>query len=260
MRTVFAALLVLGAILFLKLVDGGSQGTTYVLQTGYVQVTPSLLPAPTVNYGELSSTAQITDGFRRKKAAGYLILVNWENPLSSEERPDNMVSMDDVFSEDTVIENKDCSINRAAGEAAKEMFKAAKKQGIGRYMITSGYRSVSYQNTLFQARVAQDPDYANNPYINPVKVLPGSCSEHATGLAIDILSEDYDAADEGYADTPEGKWLEENAYKYGFILRYPKDKEHMTGVIYEPWHYRYVGVEAAAEIYERGLCLEEYVE
>ena len=105
----------------------------------------------------------------------------------------------------------------------------------------------------------EDPDYGQDPYKNPVKVLPGKCSEHPTGLAVDILSEKYQEANEGYADTAEGRWLRENAHTYGFILRYPEKKEQITGVIYEPWHYRYVGAEAAAEIYEKGLCLEEYV-
>ena len=145
---------------------------------------------------------------------------------------------------------------RPPGKAAALMFKDAKSQGIGKYFITSAYRCVSYQDTLFQARVEQDPDYANDPYTDPVKVLPGKISEHATGLALDILSDNYKDADDGYADTPEGQWLLNNVHKYGFILRYPKDKEHITGVIYEPWHFRYVGVEAATEMYHLGLCLE----
>ncbi len=90
--------------------------------------------------------------------------------------------------------------------------------------------------------------------------MPGCMSEHTTGLALDILSENHETANDAYGETPEGRWLVENAHRYGFILRYPEGKEHITGVIYEPWHYRYVGVEAATEIWERGICLEEYLE
>ncbi len=88
--------------------------------------------------------------------------------------------------------------------------------------------------------------------------MPGY-SEHATGLSLDITSEDYQNLDEKQADTAESKWLAENCYKYGFILRYPPEKADITGIIYEPWHYRYVGKEAAKEIKEKGITLEEYL-
>ena len=90
--------------------------------------------------------------------------------------------------------------------------------------------------------------------------MPGNCTEHATGLALDILAVSYEKSNDDYAKTDEGKWLLEHAHEYGFILRYPKDKEHITGVIYEPWHYRYVGKQAAEEIYEQNVCLEEYLD
>ena len=92
-----------------------------------------------------------------------------------------------------------------------------------------------------------------------VVARPGT-SEHNLGLACDIVALDYQNLDDGYAETPEAKWLYENCAKYGFILRYPPDKEDITGVIYEPWHFRYVGEQAAQEIMQRGICLEEYLE
>ena len=141
----------------------------------------------------------------------------------------------------------------------KRCFWRPNPREFGKYKLASAYRSIEYQDKLWQARIAKDPDYGSDPYKSPVKVVPERCSEHTTGLAIDILSECYENSDEGYADTPEGIWLYENAYKFGFILRYPKDKENITGVIFEPWHYRYVGKEAAGEIYSRGICLEEYL-
>jgi D-alanyl-D-alanine carboxypeptidase len=175
-------------------------------------------------------------------------------------RPADLVPLESVFSQDLVtIDNDDGSVNATAGAAARDMFQAARENGIGRYLITSAYRCVSYQEAFYQEALSEDPSYGDDPYNNPVRVLPGNCTEHTTGLAIDILSEAYRDADDGYADTAEGKWLAQNAHKFGFILRYPRNKQHLTGVIFEPWHYRYVGVEAATEIYELGLCLEEYV-
>ncbi len=88
--------------------------------------------------------------------------------------------------------------------------------------------------------------------------IPGT-SEHQTGLALDIVSSSYQLLNKEQENTPEQKWLIENSYKYGFILRYPSDKTNITGIEYEPWHYRYVGKETAKEITERGICLEEYL-
>lgn len=193
------------------------------------------------------------------KAEGLLILVNWDNPVPYD-RPENLVGLSEIFGDEVICVNPDGSIDAETGYAAKEMFLAAASEGIGKYKLASAYRSIEYQDKLWQARIDDDPSYGSNPYENPVKVVPGECSEHTTGLAIDILSECYGDSDEGYADTPEGIWLADNAYKFGFMLRYPKDKESITGVIFEPWHYRYVGKEAAGEIYNRGLCLEEYLE
>ena len=87
---------------------------------------------------------------------------------------------------------------------------------------------------------------------------PGT-SEHQTGLALDIVAAGYQILDEEQEDTAEQKWLMENSWKYGFILRYPSEKSDITGIGYEPWHYRYVGKAAAADIYRTGVCLEEYL-
>ncbi len=92
-----------------------------------------------------------------------------------------------------------------------------------------------------------------------VVTYPGT-SEHNLGLAVDIVSLDYQILDEKQADTLEIKWLVEHCSEYGFIFRYPEDKVHITGIIFEPWHFRYVGgVSAAKEIMENNLCLEEYL-
>ena len=91
-----------------------------------------------------------------------------------------------------------------------------------------------------------------------ISALPGT-SEHETGLAFDIVALSYQNLDRGYADTPEAKWLAENAVDYGFILRYPEGKEEVTGIIWEPWHYRYVGVSIARDVTGAGITLEEYL-
>ena len=87
---------------------------------------------------------------------------------------------------------------------------------------------------------------------------PGT-SEHQLGLAVDIVAESYPVLDAGQEDTPEQQWLMANSYRYGFVLRYPEGKSYITGIGYEPWHYRYVGVEAAEQMYRDDLCLEEYL-
>ena len=87
--------------------------------------------------------------------------------------------------------------------------------------------------------------------------VPGT-SEHELGLAVDLTDNDYRELDEAQEDTATQKWLMENSWRYGFILRYPNDKSEATGIIYEPWHYRYVGKATAKAVYESGLCLEEF--
>lgn len=193
------------------------------------------------------------------KVEEFLILVNWDHPVPYD-RPDDLVTLGEIFNDEVALTNSEGSINKEAGQAAKAMFSDALAQGIGRYKITSAYRSITYQDQLWNARREQDPTYGDDPYNTPVKVVPGNRSEHTTGLAIDILSEAHEQANDEFAKTQEGRWLAENAHKYGFILRYPKNKEHITGVIFEPWHYRYVGVDAATEMYEKNLCLEEYLQ
>ena len=115
--------------------------------------------------------------------------------------------------------------------------------------IVSGYRSYSMQEELFNKYKNIDGEQIANTY----SAKPGH-SEHQTGLAFDL---GYTLS--SFADTNEAKWLEENAHIYGFIIRYPKGKENVTGYIYEPWHVRYLGYEVALKVKKSGLCLEEYL-
>lgn len=144
----------------------------------------------------------------------------------------------------------------------ENMFLAAKKEGID-LRICSGYRGIQKQTISYNSKIEE---YLHSGYSQEHSkqlagkyIQPPGASEHHTGLAIDIVTVSYQRLDEGFADTNAGKWLAANAADYGFILRYPKDKEDITGIAYEPWHYRYVG-SYAKEITKSGLCLEEYVE
>ncbi len=131
-------------------------------------------------------------------------------------------------------------------------------------MVCSAYRSVERQDELFNEMlndyIAQGYSEEEAYEITSTIRTPHGCSEHSSGLAADIVAVDYQMLDDGYGETDEAKWLLEHAADYGFILRYPKEKEEVTGIIWEPWHYRYVGVENAKKIKASGLCLEEYLE
>lgn len=133
------------------------------------------------------------------------------------------------------------------------------------FWATSAYRSYDLQQEIFDKQIAlvkeENPNYTDEQakqQAATVVAIPGT-SEHQTGLAIDIVSNEHTALDEDSENSKAVKWLKENCYKYGFILRYPKGKEHITKITYEPWHYRYVGVEAATEITTKGITLEEYL-
>ena len=148
-------------------------------------------------------------------------------------------------------------------DAAKEMLADAKKAGL-HIDICSAYRSVERQEQVFgesmKERVKDGMSYwdaFNETALNVA--IPGT-SEHALGLALDLISNQYTELDERQETTAEAKWLKENCHKYGFILRYPPEKTNITGIIYEPWHYRYVGVEDATEIMKLGITLEEYLQ
>ena len=133
-------------------------------------------------------------------------------------------------------------------KAFKEMKAAADELGLD-LEVLSGFRSYETQKNLYNKYCEKDGKALADTY----SARPGH-SEHQTGLAIDVNS-----VKQSFANTPEGKWLKENCHKYGFILRYTQDKQSKTGYSYEPWHIRYVGKAAAKDIYESGLCLEEYL-
>ena len=135
--------------------------------------------------------------------------------------------------------------------AFEEMKKAAKKDGISIW-ISSGYRSYATQKSLYENYCKNDGVFVAETYS-----ARAGHSEHQTGLAIDVNKASSSAFENIYKDV--GVWLEENCWDFGFIIRYPKGKEHITGYIYEPWHIRYVGKDYAIKIKESALTLEEYL-
>lgn len=138
-------------------------------------------------------------------------------------------------------------VDATAESAFKKMQSAAASEGLNIY-ISSGFRSYDYQSGLYERYAQRDGYAAADRY----SARPGH-SEHQTGLAFDLNS-----IDDSFADTREGKWVAENCHKYGFIIRYPKGKEEITGYMYESWHIRYLGVDMATKVYESGKTLEEY--
>jgi len=143
------------------------------------------------------------------------------------------------------------------------MMEAARQDDVD-LLICSAYRSYDQQAYNLQRskegylQAGYSPEQA--AVIAGRYIAPAGGSEHQTGLAVDIVTPSYQILDDGYANTAAAQWLLENAADYGFILRYPRDKAEITGIWFEPWHYRYVGREAAGTIMEQGLCLEEYLE
>lgn len=144
-----------------------------------------------------------------------------------------------------------------------DMIQAAKDDGVT-LAICSPYRDLQYQEMLFNRKIRKymkrGLSYMEAYQLASQAVTVPNASEHQIGLALDIVTDTYVALNEGFAKTAAGKWLAENSCKYGFILRYPKGKEDITGIEYEPWHFRYVGAEAATLITEQGITLEEFWE
>lgn len=179
------------------------------------------------------------------------ILVNQQYPLPEDFEPKNLVYPNVRFLFDEMIEKR--MMREDAANALEEMFAAAEEDGI--YLAgVSAYRSRAVQAAIFNQYVETDGEEKAKTY----SAVPGT-SEHETGLAIDVSGSTGECAvSDCFANTEEAKWLEQNAYKYGYIIRYPKGKEDITGYKYEPWHIRYVGKELANELYKTNETLEEY--
>lgn len=179
-----------------------------------------------------------------------LTLVNFENTIPKD------------WKVDLVQLNNGQSVDRRIYDDLIAMLQAAKSEGLNP-LICSSYRTNEKQEQLYQNKVSE---YLSQGYSKVEAsdkaafwvARPGT-SEHQLGLAVDIVSTKNQRLDRSQENTVEQQWLIQNSWKYGFVLRYPTNKNSITGVGYEPWHYRYVGKEHAKKINELGVCLEEYV-
>lgn len=183
-------------------------------------------------------------------AQDVLRLVNKEN-LLEKNYPDQKVEIYRLVKVTAPVTKGTPELRSVANEAMCEMFEAAKKEGIELY-VGSAYRSYRTQEVIHYNRKKE------LGYDDGFTQIAGG-SEHQTGLAADVVSWEYkDKFQQSFGEKKEGIWLRENCARYGFIIRYPKDKEEITGVQYEPWHVRYVGREAAEYIMESNITLEEF--
>lgn len=231
-----------------------TQSTTAKIGTGsfYDNVTyrsPTAQPADIFKHGRnlmlLNNDYELPEDFEWD-------LVYWKNGKSVDALSLNSPEYDSVD-----------AVDRAAYQPLKDLFKAAEEAGVPLELV-SAYRSISLQDRLFTRSVNS---YINQGYTkqqaiekaNYARTFSGT-SEHNTGLGFDILQKGSYYLTTSFEKTAQFKWLMENAEDYGFILRYQKDKIDITGIMYEPWHFRYVGVEHAKKINELGICLEEYIE
>lgn len=190
--------------------------------------------------------------------AEYLILVNTENRLSSTDVPPDLTDVVDTRGDRATLQM------RLAAEKALEAFlREAREYGYSDVTVTSAYRSYNTQDYLFNYYVSKEmqahTDWTRaqaEAYVMTYSCRPGT-SEHQSGLCIDMHN--LPAADVSFANQPVAKWLAENCWRFGFVLRFPEDKVSITGISYEPWHFRFVGRTAAVEMTTLNMCLEEYV-
>ncbi|MCD8037362.1 MAG: M15 family metallopeptidase [Clostridiales bacterium] len=182
----------------------------------------------------------------------FLILVNKDNPLP-----------DDYTVTLKTLNNGYSQVDEDIYDALSQMLSDGSEEGLS-FCIASAYRSSEWQEEILAEDIStymgQGMDYNSACEEALKQVMPPGYSEHETGLALDIVSADYQLLDDNQETTAENIWLRENCWKYGFILRYPADKEDITQISYESWHFRYVEEESAEYITGNGLCLEEYLE
>lgn len=228
-----------GLFLFFTLYDFGGTNRSGAEQTPPIDTLSQSTPNDSAVNTSSNTTAftQLDDPL--------LVLVNADHKM-----PDG--------TDDGVVEQYDITLDKRALDAYGQMYQAASKDGITLW-ISSGYRSPTLQAQLYQQEI--DDNLAKGMTENEAveeadrAVQKPGYSEHNTGLAMD-----FNTVNNSFKNTNTYTWLMEHAEDYGFVLRYPEDKENITGIMYEPWHFRYVGVEHAKKMNELHMCLEEYVE
>lgn len=266
---------------------------TFGLAGGFVVIAGALASCFYVAYGQLenrltSANAELVNAKKQietlvvekeelEEAAGIAAAMAAENELLKMEEIPFEVDLSDwkyVLANELHMLPKDFEVElektyngqrvdrRMRGEL-EAMIDAAKKDG-HHLMICSSYRDYKKQDQLMDESIAKfvrrGLSYKDAFFKTKEQIALTGASEHHTGLAVDIVGKNHQSLDESQADTKEAKWLAEHAAEYGFILRYPKEKEDITMISFESWHYRYVGKEAAEYMKEKNLCLEEFIE
>ena len=208
--------------------------------------------------GTMATGAVVIDGVTRHftSAGAYVVVVNPWNPVP-EDYELNLVALS------TEVAVSDCYVQDSCREPMTQMIRDCNRLSGATVCVVSAYRSYALQESNFNNKInnylnagySQDAAYAAAA---AVIAVPGT-SEHHLGLAADIVDTQNWGLVEAQAQLRGQQWLMEHCHEYGFILRYPSGKTHVTGIIYEPWHYRYVGVELATELKELGLTVEEYM-
>ena len=266
---------------------------TFGLAGGFVVIAGALASCFYVAYGQLenrltSANAELVNAKKQietlvvekeelEEAAGIAAAMAAENELLKMEEVPFEVDLSDwkyVLANELHMLPKDFEVElektyngqrvdrRMRGEL-EAMIDAAKKDG-HHLMICSSYRDYKKQDQLMDESIAKfvrrGLSYKDAFFKTKEQIALTGASEHHTGLAVDIVGKNHQSLDESQADTKESKWLAEHAAEYGFILRYPKEKEDITMISFESWHYRYVGKEAAEYMKEKNLCLEEFIE
>ena len=235
--TICAALaLVLAVLMLVRLkaseaMEDGAQTVSEALTT------PTPAPEPT-------PSEEPDNGLPRINASSWeYVLVNAAHPLGNVE-PESLTEMEGghYFDSRAVV-------------ALQKFIDAARAEGLS-VCLSSAYRNYSEQSYLYNRKVQQ---YGGDEATAARIVTPPGASEHQLGLCADITDQFYETKTRALENTALFQWMLAHCQEYGFILRYPADKEDITGIMYEPWHFRYVGVEAATYIMENGLCLEEFL-
>lgn len=235
--------------------DGGSQGDT---ATGDG---PSQGDADAEPYEYACDVGEYLAAIEYVQDKQDVLLLNKNHAKSVTYVPDALIELDPS----QTFYGKEILLDATTASALSAMLLCMRAEGITDTFVTSGYRSYKYQSTLFsnyvQQEMAKDASLSEAEAIAKASTYSARAgqSEHQSGLCVDLITTGMGGLDVSFENTRAFAWLQENAAQFGFILRYPKEKEHITGYIYEPWHYRFVGREMALEMSAQGLTLEEYL-
>ena len=229
-------------------------------ETTAAETDPPTPPEPEITVEFSTDLSAYEEYMNPADRDAYLILVNYENLLDENHKPDDLTALADTRKDGRNTQY----MRKAAAMALEALYIEMRAAGYTDVSVTSAYRSYTYQNSLFN--MYTDNEMAKNPSLTRAQAekitetysaRPGT-SEHQTGLCCDMHN--LGSADVAFAKKDAYLWLRDNAWKFGFILRFPEDKQEITKISFEPWHYRFVGRYHAKAIYDAGLCLEEYLE